>query len=230
MSDPPHRRAEQLAASYLERGDPTGWFERLYDEAEGDHERIPWADMHPNPWLEPFLKRELPMGPVLVVGCGLGDDAQSLAARKYTVTAFDISDACVAWCKERFPDSPVTYEKADLLDLPERYERSFGFVVEMYTVQSLPLDVRTRALKNIAKCVAPDGTLLLVARGREDNATPSGPPWAIARSDLAVVETAGLSLQRFEDFFDDEDPPKRRFVAIYRRSGPTPPSSAQPGV
>lgn len=215
---PPHQRAAQLATASLSRGDPTGWFEALYGEAAGDSGRIPWADMHAHPCLELFLQRDLPLGPVLVVGCGLGDDAETLAARGYAVTAFDVAASCIAWCHERFPTSTVDYETADLLALPERYARHFGFVVEIYTVQALPLNVRVSALEALAGCVAPDGTLLVIARGREDDLAPDGPPWALSRGDLAALESAGLSLLRFEDFFDDEAPPTRRFVAVYRRT------------
>lgn len=224
VSDPPRVRASQLAKSSVERGDPTGWFETLYEEAHGDSARIPWADMRANPWLEAFLLRELPMGPVLVAGCGLGDDAETVAARGYTVTAFDVAETSIAWCRERFPKSKVTYESADLLRLPTHYKRAFGFVVEIYTVQSMPLTVRSAALSSLAKCVAPNGTLLVVARGREDDVAPQGPPWPVSRSDLSVLETVGLSLQRFEDFFDGETPPQRRFVAVYRRTHAAPPS------
>jgi hypothetical protein len=34
MRTPDRRRLRQLAAEYLAEGDPTGWFERLYEEAE----------------------------------------------------------------------------------------------------------------------------------------------------------------------------------------------------
>jgi hypothetical protein len=68
-----------------------------------------------------------------------------------------------------------------------------------------------------------------MTRGREDDVAPDGPPWTVSRSELSVLETVGLSLQRFEDFFEDESPPKRRFVAVYRRTRAAPPSSAQPG-
>jgi 2-polyprenyl-3-methyl-5-hydroxy-6-metoxy-1,4-benzoquinol methylase len=218
VSDPPRHRANELAHSSVEQGDATGWFDTLYEEAARDSSRVPWAHMRPNPWLEAFLVRELPVGPVLVVGCGLGDDAEAVAARGYTVTAFDVADAGIDWCNERFPGSKVNYETADLLDLPERYRRQFGFVVEIYTVQSMPLNVRSKALKGLAKCVGPNGTLLVISLGREDDFLPAGPPWAVARTDLAVLEAAGLNLQRFEDFFDEEDSAKRRFVAVYRRT------------
>ena len=217
VADRPHERAASLAHASISAGDPTGWFEQLYGEAAGNAARIPWADLVPNPWLVQFLKRAMPVGPVLVVGCGLGDDAEALAGRGYTVTAFDVSPAGIAWCHQRFPTSTVTYEVADLLALPDGYAGAFGFVVEIFTVQSLPLNVRESALVGLANTVARDGTLLLIARGREDAETPSGPPWAVSRGELATLETHGLGLQRFEDFFDDEQPPKRRFVATFRR-------------
>ena len=42
---------KKLAAEYIERGDATGWFDALYAEAEGDNEKIPWADLEPNKYL-----------------------------------------------------------------------------------------------------------------------------------------------------------------------------------
>jgi len=44
-------RARELAKTFLERGDAKGWFEALYAEADDDAERIPWADLIPNPHL-----------------------------------------------------------------------------------------------------------------------------------------------------------------------------------
>src|SRR5689334_17349126 len=48
MSSPDRTRARQLARESLARGDDVGWFERLYDEAAGEAEVVPWADMRAN--------------------------------------------------------------------------------------------------------------------------------------------------------------------------------------
>ena len=41
-------RTQAIAAEYIERGDPLGWFDALYRESGGDLKLIPWADMEPN--------------------------------------------------------------------------------------------------------------------------------------------------------------------------------------
>ncbi len=105
----------------------------------------------------------------LIVGCGLGDDAEELAARDFQVTAFDVSVAAIDWCRRRFPNSEVDYEAADLLDPPQAWHGAFDLVVEIYTLQVLPPELRAKAMANLASFVARGGTLLVVARGREED-------------------------------------------------------------
>ena len=76
-------RARELAAEYLAKGEPTGWFEQLYREAEKGAARIPWADLSPNPNLLAFWAKHPIAGAgkrAINIGCGLGDDAEQLAA------------------------------------------------------------------------------------------------------------------------------------------------------
>ena len=215
-------RAEALAVEHIGRGDAVGWFDELYRQAAGDEAMIPWADMVPNPRLVRWLKDNPGTGAskALVVGCGLGDDAETLSAAGYEVTAFDVSQTSVDWCRRRFPDSKVDYEVADLLAAPPRYQKRFDLVAEIYTVQSLPVDVRFDALDALSSMLAWGGRLLVITRGRDDDAAATGPPWAMSYGELEQLHYAKLRLDRFEDFFDDEEPPKRRFVAVYRRPVP----------
>ena len=97
---PDRTRARELATEFLKKGNPTGWFEALYQEAEAqsDTTEIPWADGVPNPDLLTFWRNHpLPSAnkSALVVGSGLGDDAQQLAAWGFQTTAFDISESAI---------------------------------------------------------------------------------------------------------------------------------------
>lgn len=67
----------------------------------------------------------------------LGDDAQELACRGYTVTAFDVSPTAITPCRERFPRPPVLYRAADVLNLQDGWRGSFGLVMEINIIQSL---------------------------------------------------------------------------------------------
>src|SRR5436190_20347535 len=163
QNDPSRELVQKLASESLRRGDPTGWFEQLYAQATGNSDVIPWARLLPNSNLLQWLNRnriETRPRRAMVVGCGLGDDAEELAHRGFHVTAFDISAAAIDWARRRFADSSVKYTVADLFKLPQEWMHKFDLVVEIYTIQALPLDVRKRALQCLASLVAPGGELL----------------------------------------------------------------------
>src|SRR3954470_7439827 len=140
--------ARELAAAHLRRGDPLGWFDVLYRRAGGQAGAIPWVDLRPNPNLSEWLSAAAPPpGRALVIGCGLGDDAELLASLGWSVVAFDISAEAIRWARERFPKSRVDYRAFDLFEAPSEWRRGFDLVVEAYTLQVLPPTLRAQAIQ-----------------------------------------------------------------------------------
>ncbi len=219
---PDRIRTRELAAEFIRRGDPLGWFEALYQEAERGDGAVPWADQEPNPRLIEFWKAhplETAGKRALVIGSGFGDDAEQLAAWGFATTAFDISPTAIAATKKRYPSTKVDYVVADLFAPPANWLRAFDFLLEIYTVQAFTGDLRARAITKIAQFVAPGGHLLVIARGRaEDEPEGQGPPWPLTRGELDGFRRAGLEEVSFEDYAEPEPPWVRRFRALYRRA------------
>lgn len=212
MADPDRTRARELAAEFLRAGDPTGWFEPLYQEYEQGRKVISWADFGANPNLLEFAGAGKT---ALVVGCGFGDDAEQLAAWGFETTAFDIAPSAIRACKRRFPDGRVEYVAADLLAPPEEWTGRFDFVLEVYTLQVLPAELRGRAIRGLARFLKKDGLVVTIARGRDEDDPEGSMPWRLTRRELDEFAAAGLREVSFEDFFDKESPPVRRFRAVY---------------
>ncbi len=165
MKEQARAKARQLAHEFVQRGDATGWFERLYTQAQGNEQAIYWAQMVSNPNLVQWLDRRNVQGKgqrALVIGCGLGDDAEELAHRGFEVVAFDIAPTAIDWCHKRFPHS--------------------------------------------------------ICRGRSPEEHPGDMPWPLTKEDLEVFMSAGLRQVQFEDYFDQEEPPTRRFRVEYQRA------------
>src|SRR5947208_6226740 len=156
-------------------------------------------------------------GRALDVGTGFGDNAEELARRGMDVVAFDVAATAVARARARFPGSPVRYLVADLLDPPAHWRGTFDLVAETYTLQVLPARERGVAVQALRTLVAPGGTLLVIARGREPAEAEGAMPWPLTRGEVEAIAGDGLTLTTFEDFLDDEDPPVRRFRATFRR-------------
>ena len=213
-------RARQLAAQFAEKGDVTGWFDALYREAAGDNERIPWADLEPNKYFHAWAERTNLNGDgrkALVVGCGLGDDAVYLDDLGFDVTAFDISPTAIEWARRLHAERNIECEVADLFEPFRGGIGAFDFVLEVYTIQPLPLEMRERAIDAVASFVAPGGELVVVTRGRENDEPVEELPWPLSRKDLARFEANGLKQTHFEIMQGDEDPPAQRFVVVYER-------------
>lgn len=183
----------QMAAESVAKGDFTGWFEELYSLSAGDPSIIPWAGEKPNPYLVDWLDNNSIEGngrKALVIGCGLGDDAEELARRNFKVTAFDVAPTAIDWAKKRFPESSVEYSVADLFELPKQWIGAFDFIYECYTIQALPRSVREDVINNVASLVAPNGLLLLQCRGWRDGQTEDNLPWALKEKSLHNLKSS----------------------------------------
>ena len=171
-----------------------GFFEQFYAQAGDDYSALPWARLAPRPQLVTWLDRHPPAAGTraLVVACGLGDDAEELARRGCAVDAFDVSPTAIASARRRFPDSPVAYRVADLLALPDDWRAAFPIVVEVMTVQSLPIRLHRDAIAAITELVAPGGTLLVRASTRGEHDPAPSRPWPLTPSEVAAFEADGL--------------------------------------
>ena len=200
--------------------DAAAWFEGIYRDAQQQTRVPPWSCLRPRPAFLDWAKRVDLQGDsrrALVVGCGLGDDAEELARRGFVVTAFDVAPNAVAWCKDRFPNSPVDYQVADLFAPPVAWLHSYDFVLEIFTVQALPVELRTRTIAAIADLVAPGGELFVFSLGADHPAGRSGPPWALTKGELQHFEHAGLTVCDFEELRELGHEPNLRFRVVYKR-------------
>jgi len=106
-------------------------------------------------------------------------------------------------------------DDAEVLAPPPVWLEAFDLVIEVYTLQVLPLDVRRTATDRLANLVAPGGTLLVICRGREPEENAGPMPWPLTRGELDRIVESGLQTVRFEDFRDDAG--TRRFLGEYRK-------------
>jgi hypothetical protein len=214
------RRIDALVAAALARGEPTSWFEELYAGAAGPEE-IPWADFKPNPALVEWAEREVLTGRTeraLVVGAGLGDDAEYLAARGFDVVGFDIAPSSVRWARRANPGSSVEYVVADAADPPPEWRQAFGFVLEVFTLQSVPPEPRGRIARGIASTVAPGGALLAIALARRTGEpAASQPPFPLTPDEVIDSFTPELEVVTSEEIGDPRDPEVRRLRVLFTR-------------
>ncbi len=206
----------KLIRDSWDKGEPAGWFEEVYANAVSGTGVVPWAFMQPSEMFTEWAQATNLDGEdktALVVGCGLGDDAEGLAGYGFNVTAFDISHTAIKQCKERFPKTTVTYQQADLLNLPDEWRGKFDFVLENRTIQALPFDLAERVISIISGLVADDGRVLVLCHGRDPEQEATGIPWALSSTELAYFEQNGLKQIALDEFDDNF----RRFRVVFQR-------------
>lgn len=156
----------------------------------------------------------------LIVGAGTGWDAELVVDRGYDTTAFDISPSAIETAHRNHPASRAHYMVADLLNPPADWHRAFDLVVEIYTVQALPISLQPDAIKHVTELVAPGGTLLVIAAARPDDqpdAEVHGPPWPLTRATIQSFTTPDLHLIQLDRAPSPTDPTILRWRAEYLR-------------
>ena len=213
-------RARELAAQFADRGDATGWFEAFYKEAEGDNKKIPWADLEPNRFFRAWAEKAELRGDgrkALVVGCGLGDDAVYLDDLGFEVTAFDISPTAIEWAKKLYSNEEIALEVANLFEPPRGWLGAFDFVLEIYTIQPLPIEMRSDAIDAVSRFINESGEVVVVTRGREDDEELGDLPWPLSRKDLSRFEANELKQADFVIYPPENEGEADRWVVKYSR-------------
>ena len=214
------RRLDRLAGQGIAEGDATGWFERAYAAADGDEEQLPWNRREPLGLLASWTAEHGVRGEgrrALVIGAGLGADAEHLAGLGFDTVAFDVAPTAIATARARYPESPVQYRVADLLDPPADWGGGFDLVVECYTVQALPRTLRAEATARVADMVAPGGTLVVVSFELRPGDDGQGPPWPLSREEIEAFAQDGLEMVRIERLPEPESPARPCWRAELRR-------------
>lgn len=197
-----NERADELSAQAYAEGSPTAWFDHLYAEGASGRTSWAWDRDAPHPQLVMWAESVDLAGQGLravVVGCGLGADAEYFAGRGFATTAFDLAPHAIAEVRRRRPGSPVDYQVADLRRLPPEWLGAFDLVVEIFTLQAVPDPPRAQMAAAVRSLVAPGGTLFLVAF-RNDGSTPAdvGPPFPLTEEFISSMASDGLAVDSIE--------------------------------
>lgn len=210
-----------MVKSYQEKDDPTGWFDSIYSDAQGDYKAVFWADLEPSPYLVSWCKKN-PISKnrnkAIVIGCGVGDDAEALSAFGYEVIAFDIAPSAIELCKNRYPNTKVNYLVADLFDYPKEWFQNFDLVYECNTIQVLPGKYRIQARKAISSLISENGHVLVSCRSRNKDEQKDDIPLPLDKEEIdKFIKSDGLEEQSFLAYDDTQIPSVPHFFAVYKK-------------
>lgn len=174
--------------------------------------------MEPHPkMVEWIAENPAVTGQALVVGCGLGDDAEWLSVAGFEVTAFDLSQSSIDWCRERFPQSSVKYCVGDLLEPADGWLEAYDLVVEIHILQAIPEYVRDAAASNLHKLLNHGGNLLCIGRLLTERIPDEpAPPWPLSRVWLEG-RFQSLTAMNFNRFINEDTPDISRYMASWQK-------------
>lgn len=216
---------KKMVKEYQENDKPTAWFDSIYTDAQGDYKAVFWADLEPNPYLLQWLENN-PISSdlskakkAIVIGCGVGDDAEALSEYGYEVIAFDISQEAIKLCKNRYPNSKVKYLVADLFNYDKQWFQNFDLVYECNTIQVLPGKYRIQARIAISNLVNTNGHALISCRSRKKNEQEEDIPLPLDYEEInKFVTTDKLKEISFLAYNDTQKPSVPHFFAVYKRN------------
>jgi 2-polyprenyl-3-methyl-5-hydroxy-6-metoxy-1,4-benzoquinol methylase len=211
---------QKMVRDHQDRDDPLGWFDSIYQDAEGDHKAVFWADLAPSPDLLGWLNKNSVnhSKKAIAIGCGVGDDAEALAINGYQVTAFDIAPHAIKLCKKRYPQSKVHYLVENLFDYPQPWKHHYDLVYECNTIQVLPGEYRKKAMKAMADLLKKDGDILVSCRSRIVGEQLDDIPLPLDQNEISYFKELGLSEQSFSAYDDKQVPAVPHFFATYKNN------------
>ncbi len=135
----------------------------------------------------PFVKLwedgKLPLGKVLIPGCGRGHEAVFLAEKEFDVTAVDFADGAVSYLKNILQERNLAARvlRRDFFSLDDSHNEVYDLMIEQTFFCAISPRQRQDYVAKVARILKPGGMLagLFYHTGEE-----GGPPYNTTREDI----------------------------------------------
>lgn len=175
-------------------------------------------------WTVQLLDDRLPDGaPVLELGCATGIPVALALARRHELTGVDLSPRQIALARQNVPTA--TFLCGDMTEI-EFPDCSFDAVIALYAVNHIPRGRHGHLFRSVARWLRPAGLFVASSPTGDDPGTVE-PDWLgvpmyfsgyDAHRELALIEEAGLVVERAEIEDEDEDGIAVPFLWVLARS------------
>ncbi len=153
------RRIAAVSREFRYRNQPEKIVAMGYDSMAADYGN--WAlrhERHDRDTYTNLLFQHLPEGAELLeLGCGPGDPTTKALAKRYQVTANDISESCLELARKNAPSAKFILSDMTKLDFPAA---SFDGVVAYYAFHHVPRKSYEPLIRNIAGWLRPGGLFM----------------------------------------------------------------------
>ena len=149
------------------------------------------------PFVKLWQEEKLPLGKVLVPGCGRGHEVVFLAENGFDVTAIDFSSGAVTYLKnalkKRNLEGRILHQ--DFFSLDESHEGVYDLVLEQTFFCAISPKQRRDYVLNVSRILKPGGMLVGLFYHTDEQ---GGPPYNTTREDIEMHFSKKFEIQELD--------------------------------
>ena len=149
------------------------------------------------PFVKLWQEEKLPLGKVLVPGCGRGHEVVFLAENGFDVTAIDFSSGAVTYLKnalkKRNLEGRILHQ--DFFSLDESHEGVYDLVLEQTFFCAISPKQRRDYVLNVSRILKPGGILVGLFYHTDEQ---GGPPYNTTREDIEMHFSKNFEIQELD--------------------------------
>jgi SAM-dependent methyltransferase len=149
------------------------------------------------PFVKLWQEEKLPLGKVLVPGCGRGHEVVFMAENGFDVTAIDFSSGAVTYLKnalkKRNLEGRILHQ--DFFSLDESHEGVYDLVLEQTFFCAISPKQRRDYVLNVSRILKPGGILVGLFYHTDEQ---GGPPYNTTREDIEMHFSKKFEIQELD--------------------------------